>query len=210
MKFWGSYFLFLSRSRFIRGDSQSIYFLLALSFAFLFVAQVFVLNKKLLLCGSNFFACSWWLIYIIECISPSTQPSHYPDFWFLHQYANILSCLNHCNRHFILPLILILTSPILIQIVIEQKERLANVSADVLLGKLSLIDLAGSERATVTQVDISLCCFMCASYLNDVIKLTLINQPYFRVWHISNILRHYTNNIDCIPWRKKKNYSSWH
>eukprot|EP00002_Diphylleia_rotans_P039743 TRINITY_DN9291_c0_g1_i1.p1 TRINITY_DN9291_c0_g1~~TRINITY_DN9291_c0_g1_i1.p1 ORF type:complete len:787 (-),score=169.65 TRINITY_DN9291_c0_g1_i1:285-2645(-) len=38
-----------------------------------------------------------------------------------------------------------------LQIVIEQKERLANVSADVLLGKLSLIDLAGSERATVTQ-----------------------------------------------------------
>eukprot|EP00002_Diphylleia_rotans_P022956 TRINITY_DN4509_c0_g1_i3.p1 TRINITY_DN4509_c0_g1~~TRINITY_DN4509_c0_g1_i3.p1 ORF type:complete len:751 (+),score=179.87 TRINITY_DN4509_c0_g1_i3:64-2316(+) len=37
------------------------------------------------------------------------------------------------------------------QIVIEQKERIANVSAEVIISKLSMIDLAGSERATVTQ-----------------------------------------------------------
>ena len=33
----------------------------------------------------------------------------------------------------------------------RQKERTANVSADVSVAKMSLIDLAGSERATVTK-----------------------------------------------------------
>lgn len=33
----------------------------------------------------------------------------------------------------------------------RQKERTANVSAEVSVAKMSLIDLAGSERATVTK-----------------------------------------------------------
>lgn len=38
------------------------------------------------------------------------------------------------------------------QIFVEQCERTANVVVDVKVGKLSLIDLAGSERASVTMV----------------------------------------------------------
>jgi len=38
-----------------------------------------------------------------------------------------------------------------LQITVEQRERLSNTSNEVLIGKLSLIDLAGSERATVTD-----------------------------------------------------------
>jgi len=35
-------------------------------------------------------------------------------------------------------------------VTVRQHERLANTSTNVKVGKLSLIDLAGSERATVT------------------------------------------------------------
>lgn len=41
---------------------------------------------------------------------------------------------------------------ILLQILIRQKERTADVRSSVKIGKLSLIDLAGSERAAVTKV----------------------------------------------------------
>ena len=36
------------------------------------------------------------------------------------------------------------------QVFVRQKDRTASMSADVHVAKLSLIDLAGSERATVT------------------------------------------------------------
>lgn len=38
------------------------------------------------------------------------------------------------------------------QILIRQKDRTADVRSSVKVGKLSLIDLAGSERAAVTKV----------------------------------------------------------
>lgn len=38
-----------------------------------------------------------------------------------------------------------------LQITVEQKDRVGNTSTEVRIGKLSLIDLAGSERATVTD-----------------------------------------------------------
>jgi kinesin family protein 18/19 len=37
------------------------------------------------------------------------------------------------------------------QIIVEQKDRTASIQTDVKIGKLSLIDLAGSERASVTK-----------------------------------------------------------
>ena len=37
------------------------------------------------------------------------------------------------------------------QVFVRQRDRTANLSADVRVAKMSLIDLAGSERATVTQ-----------------------------------------------------------
>jgi kinesin family protein 18/19 len=39
-----------------------------------------------------------------------------------------------------------------LQIYISQKDRTANISAEINIGKLSLIDLAGSERASVSKV----------------------------------------------------------
>ncbi len=39
-----------------------------------------------------------------------------------------------------------------LQIMVKQKDRTADVKTNVKIGKLSLIDLAGSERAAVTQV----------------------------------------------------------
>ncbi len=38
----------------------------------------------------------------------------------------------------------------LYQVFVRQRDRTANISASVRLAKMSLIDLAGSERATVT------------------------------------------------------------
>lgn len=38
----------------------------------------------------------------------------------------------------------------LFQVFVQQVDRTANISADVKVAKMSLIDLAGSERATVT------------------------------------------------------------
>lgn len=38
-----------------------------------------------------------------------------------------------------------------LQITVEQRERLENIHAEIKVGKLSMIDLAGSERATVTD-----------------------------------------------------------
>lgn len=37
-----------------------------------------------------------------------------------------------------------------VQVFLRQKDRTANISTDVQVSKMSLIDLAGSERATVT------------------------------------------------------------
>ena len=39
---------------------------------------------------------------------------------------------------------------ILLQVFVRQRDRTANISTDVRVAKMSLIDLAGSERATVT------------------------------------------------------------
>ena len=38
-----------------------------------------------------------------------------------------------------------------VQVFVRQRDRTAGLSADVRVAKMSLIDLAGSERATVTQ-----------------------------------------------------------
>jgi kinesin family protein 18/19 len=38
-----------------------------------------------------------------------------------------------------------------LQVVVEQRERTADVNAEIKIGKLSMIDLAGSERASITQ-----------------------------------------------------------
>jgi kinesin family protein 18/19 len=37
------------------------------------------------------------------------------------------------------------------QVFVRQRDRTANISADVRIAKMSLIDLAGSERATATK-----------------------------------------------------------
>ena len=42
------------------------------------------------------------------------------------------------------------------QVFLERKEKTGNVHAKIRVSKLSLIDLAGSERATVTEVTISI------------------------------------------------------
>ena len=39
---------------------------------------------------------------------------------------------------------------IYLQVFVRQRDRTANISADVRVAKMSLIDLAGSERATAT------------------------------------------------------------
>ena len=43
-----------------------------------------------------------------------------------------------------------LTDCVLLQVFVRQRDRTANLSTDVRIAKLSLIDLAGSERATAT------------------------------------------------------------